>query len=361
MAHNLCEVVRADVEVTGVNPRLAEQIGGWVAAAERELVRSSAGAWAGFGLPRYRDREVRQCMHADAVRALAGVAAAGDDRLGHVSDWLRLQACLLLGVPAKHRDEARGLLEGQVRRALEQAVTDDERGSLLAALAELHAELPAALAAFDCLRDLNAIDDFTRSNIEDYWDASARDSALFTIDWASFGREDLFDHNGWRAASWLAEHGHAGEGDRILQIGCGAGRIERHLASRVGHVYGVDISAEMIGLAEVRLAGLDNVTLVHGDGRNLALPDHSVETVFSFLVLVHVHDDEVKKSLVQEAFRVLVPGGKCLITLPSRDWLLEIGARLAGFRIARSAPVASRRIDSFSYEPDWLVELARPD
>src|ERR1700674_3492561 len=48
-------------------------------------------------------------------------------------------------------------------------------------------------------------------------------------------------------------------GDVVLAIGCGVGRVENSLASRVKELWAVDISGEMVRLARQRLAGLENV------------------------------------------------------------------------------------------------------
>ena len=49
--------------------------------------------------------------------------------------------------------------------------------------------------------------------------------------------------------------------DRVLDIGCGIGRIEKYLAPRVGEMCAVDVSGRMIARARERLAGLPNVRL----------------------------------------------------------------------------------------------------
>src|SRR5690606_19873971 len=178
--------------------------------------------------------------------------------------------------------------------------------------------------------------------------------------WASFGREDLFEATGRRTAGWLVDEGYAGPAAHVLQIGCGIGRIERHLSPHVARVFGVDISMEMIKLGRARLADLANVTLVHGDGRNLPFPDRSMTAVFSFLVFIHIHDPSIVDHVLREAFRVLVPGGRFAITINARDEALEDSARRAGFSVLRTAPVPSRRINSFAYQPACLLELVRP-
>lgn len=55
----------------------------------------------------------------------------------------------------------------------------------------------------------------------------------------------------------------------------------------------------------------------HYDGRNIPFPDHSFDVVFSSNVLEHVED---LKGLLDDAVRVLKPGGIMVHILPSATW-----------------------------------------
>lgn len=57
----------------------------------------------------------------------------------------------------------------------------------------------------------------------------------------------------------------------VLDVGCGAGAWTQLFARRYGRVVGVDASAGMLAAARRRLAGQDNVELVHGDALTVAL------------------------------------------------------------------------------------------
>lgn len=101
--------------------------------------------------------------------------------------------------------------------------------------------------------------------------------------------------------------------DRVLEIGCGMGRITRALAERAAWVVGLDVSSEMLGAARAALSDLANVELVLGDGRGLGgLPDAAFDVVYSFLVFQHVPDPAVVCSYVRDMGRVLRPGGWAL-------------------------------------------------
>ena len=56
---------------------------------------------------------------------------------------------------------------------------------------------------------------------------------------------------------------------RVLEIGCGVGRMTRPLANVFGEVHGVDVSGEMITRAKELLSDLPNVHFHHNSGVDL--------------------------------------------------------------------------------------------
>lgn len=97
---------------------------------------------------------------------------------------------------------------------------------------------------------------------------------------------------------------------RLLEIGCGIGRMTKHLAAIFGEVYAVDVSAEMIRQAQTRLSGLSNVRLFETSGQDFALfPDQSFDVVFSAYVFQHIPSAAIIHSNLVEGFRVLKRGG----------------------------------------------------
>ena len=67
--------------------------------------------------------------------------------------------------------------------------------------------------------------------------------------------------------AWLWAEGLADAATRVLDLGCGIGRVAAALAGRVRHVHGVDVSAAM--LAEARGRVPDDVALSLTDGRSV--------------------------------------------------------------------------------------------
>jgi len=100
-------------------------------------------------------------------------------------------------------------------------------------------------------------------------------------------------------------------GQVVLDLGSGAGLDVLLSAKRVGpggHAYGVDMTDEMLALANANRAKAEirNATFLRGTIENVPLPDASVDVVISNCVINLAED---KRAVIKEAFRVLRPGG----------------------------------------------------
>ena len=101
-------------------------------------------------------------------------------------------------------------------------------------------------------------------------------------------------------------------GELVLDLGSGAGLDVLISARRVtpfGHAYGVDMTDEMLALANANKAkaGVTNATFLKGSIESVPLPDASVDVVISNCVINLAED---KGTVLKEAFRVLRPGGR---------------------------------------------------
>jgi SAM-dependent methyltransferase len=150
------------------------------------------------------------------------------------------------------------------------------------------------------------------------WDARAREDACWYINTLRRRQsEEEFDRTGAveverlvAADLRLLARGRDPRHLRLLEIGCGAGRMTRHLAALFGAVTGIDVSGEMIRQARERLRDAPNVQLHETNGVDFAnFPDGSFDLILSAYVFQHVPDAEVIASNVSEAWRVLAPGG----------------------------------------------------
>jgi ubiquinone/menaquinone biosynthesis C-methylase UbiE len=106
-------------------------------------------------------------------------------------------------------------------------------------------------------------------------------------------------------------------GERVLDVACGTGLIARLAAGRVGptgSVTAVDIAPDMIEVARTTPApAAPPINWRVGDATALDLPDDSFDVVTCQMGLQFVAD---QPTAVAEMRRVLVPGGRVLITTP---------------------------------------------
>lgn len=123
-------------------------------------------------------------------------------------------------------------------------------------------------------------------------------------------------------------------GHRVLDVGCGPGSDARAMAARVepgGEVVGVDRDEEMIEQARSRPAAGTPVRFVLADAYALPFEDASFDGCRSDRVFQHL--DEPERALA-ECFRVLKPGGRCVVA--DADW--------GTLTVATSLPALTRTV-----------------
>jgi 2-polyprenyl-3-methyl-5-hydroxy-6-metoxy-1,4-benzoquinol methylase len=104
-------------------------------------------------------------------------------------------------------------------------------------------------------------------------------------------------------------------GKTVLDFGCGKGENIIPLAERGARVIGMDISPDLIAVAQKRLSDANlEASLIVGSAYETGLPDESVDVIFC-VALIHHLDIRVVR---QEMWRILRKGGVIILKEPVR-------------------------------------------
>jgi arsenite methyltransferase len=109
--------------------------------------------------------------------------------------------------------------------------------------------------------------------------------------------------------------GRLSPGERVLDLGCGAGTdtlVAAQMVTPKGHVTGIDMTPEMLAKARTAAAEMTaaNVEFVEGDVEQLPFADQSFDVAISNGVIDLIPD---KDAVFSGLFRVLRPGGRIQI------------------------------------------------
>ena len=148
------------------------------------------------------------------------------------------------------------------------------------------------------------------------YDQLVRTSREASVALYSLGSPELLATATAEIVAYLRHHDLLAPMRKMLDLGCGIGRLLEALAPEVGAAVGVDISPEMARHARGCCRRFDNVMVVRSCGRDLAaFADAGFDLVLAADVFPYIHDAarELVWRIFAEAARVLVPGGTLVI------------------------------------------------
>ncbi len=200
---------------------------------------------------------------------------------------------------------ARLLLDGHGLREIERLLP---AGSALAALfaAQTH-NLPAIVRMVG-EASVDHAEPRTTQAIAAMFDRAVRTAPEASV--AAYALNDpvLLARATGELVDWLLRRDYARPGARVLDLGCGIGRVAAALAPHVGSVLGADVSPRMIEEARRRHGSLGNVEFRVADGAP-ALPPSSLDLVMAVDSFPYLMQAGVAEAAVAALAPMLAPGG----------------------------------------------------
>ena len=134
--------------------------------------------------------------------------------------------------------------------------------------------------------------------------------------WAEQGRGEEMERHHISIAEQTFERMELRPGERVLDLGCGAGWATRRLAQAVeggpGMAVGLDISNEMIDRAREASAEIEDVLFVKAAADEIPWRDEYFDKILSIESFYYYPDQE---AVLRELYRVLAPGGRIFILI----------------------------------------------
>lgn len=148
--------------------------------------------------------------------------------------------------------------------------------------------------------------------------------------WAA--NADWYDRASVRVTAGLTDAIGVGADDAVLDVGCGAGGLTLELAQTCASAHGVDLSSQMLDVANKRAAdrGLSNATFEQADAQTTAFDPAAFDVAVSSFGVMFFDDLVAAFTNIGAALK---PDGRLVLAvwrdLRENEWLMQIRDALA--------------------------------
>jgi SAM-dependent methyltransferase len=217
------------------------------------------------------------------------------------------------------------------------------------------------------------------AQLQDVWEALAHDDPLWAIlsdPEKTGGRWDLHEFFASGEADinsllqLLAREEIEFDPEVALDFGCGVGRLTQPLAARFNKAYGVDISPQMVRMAQIYNRYPDRCYyIVNAEPSLRVLADNSVSFIYSMIALQHI-PPPVCANYLRDFVRILKPGGLLAFQLSSHlriaspmsdlSYRADLDVDLLEYRAAPGEKFGLKVKIFNRSESDWIVNAHNP-
>ena len=117
----------------------------------------------------------------------------------------------------------------------------------------------------------------------------------------------------WRGLEFIADY--AREGDKVLDFGCGNGRLLELFSNKNIDYLGVDVSEKLVAAAQEKYGNEKRKFQKISGSENLEFADNYFNTIYSIAVFHHFPSQKYREDMARELYRTTNGGGHVVTTV----------------------------------------------
>jgi ubiquinone/menaquinone biosynthesis C-methylase UbiE len=167
--------------------------------------------------------------------------------------------------------------------------------------------------------ELEVLENFNRNEILDKmkqdWNKRANEDAESYV-YEHYQNQQLYDARAKQHSVEIIKHLQQMlpsanlSNQRMLEIGCGVGRLAKGFSEIFQNYVGIDVSEGMVNIAREKLKDVNNAKFYANNGIDIDMVENeTIDFVFEGFVFQHIPQKDIVENYCKEVFRVLKKGG----------------------------------------------------